>query len=164
MTDENLIVRPAVPADLDDINAIIARAIQGWDLPERVKRLTLPSLQYSVTDFGFQSLWVAENDSIPVGMAAWQEASPIDRINTSPSLLLHGIYVNPDAQGYGVGRRLFAQSEEAARARGMAGIVVKAQKGSEAFYQAMGMTPMPVTDAVRQFENRLMKVLEVPSQ
>jgi hypothetical protein len=31
---------------------------------------------------------------------------------------------------------------------------VKAQKGSEAFYQAMGLSPMPVTDASRDFENR----------
>lgn len=157
--NDQLTIRPAVPGDLDTINAIIARAIQGWALPERVKRLTLPSLQYTTIDFDFQSLWLAVYEQHPVAMSAWEDADSVDQHNYAPTLLLHGIYVDPSAQGRGVGRCLFAQAEVIARSRNLAAIVVKAQKGSEPFYRALGMVPMAVTDRARHFENRFVKIL-----
>ncbi|MHA7881111.1 MAG: GNAT family N-acetyltransferase [Saccharospirillum sp.] len=163
MTQAEIGLRPATEADLAHINTIIASAIAQWALPERVKRLTLPSLQYTATDLGFQTLRVALNGQEPMGIVAWEEAGPADRLQQAPTLLLHGIYVDPKAQGQGIGRVLFQQAENAAREQGLAGIVVKAQKGSEAFYQAMGLSPMPVTDASRDFENRFAKTLVTTS-
>lgn len=37
------LLRPASPADLGEISALIERAVMTWRLPERVKRLALPS-------------------------------------------------------------------------------------------------------------------------
>lgn len=164
MTQSHISLRPAVPEDLSSINAIIARAIESWALPERVKRLTLPSLQYNQTDLDFQDLWVAELEKTIVGMSTWEEAGRSDCLDNSPTLLLHGIYVDPEAQGQGVGKTLFRQAEAASQAMAMAGIIVKAQKGSEGFYRAMGMSPLPVTDASRHFERRFSKRFAAPAR
>ena len=36
-------LRPATAADLAAVNAVIQRAASTWELPERVKRLTMPA-------------------------------------------------------------------------------------------------------------------------
>jgi N-acetylglutamate synthase-like GNAT family acetyltransferase len=144
-------IRNARPLDLDTANHIIEAAIMTWDLPERVKRLTLPSYKYTDHDLDHMTIVVAEGDEQIVGVAAWEE------INSD--LLLHGIYVDPQHHRRGIGTALFQAVETAAQNMQLQGIVVKAQKGSEPFYQSLGMHKMDVTDQRQDFENRYYKTL-----
>ena len=54
-------LRPATQVDLAAINAVIERAVMTWQLPERVKRLTLPSYRYSAHDLEHLHIVIAED-------------------------------------------------------------------------------------------------------
>jgi hypothetical protein len=72
-------LRPAHAADLPALNGVIERAIATWPLPERVKRLTLPSYRYQPHDLDHLHLVVAEDaGGTAVGVAAWEPAHPRD--------------------------------------------------------------------------------------
>ena len=66
-------------ADLETVNALIERAIDSWNLPERVKRLSLPLYHYHEHDLEFLELVVADVEAGGiVGVAAWETADPGD--------------------------------------------------------------------------------------
>lgn len=152
------ILRPGVAADLDAVNAVIEAAVMQWALPERVKRLALPSYRYQAHDLEHLQLTVVEAaDGRIVGLAAWEPADRGDAPAGHHALLLHGIYVAPAQQRRGTGRRLFQAAEAAARARGLDAVLVKAQAGAEGFFRAIGMEPLPVRDPARDYPHRFWK-------
>ena len=59
MTSPDFILRPACGSDLDAVNGVIEAAVMGWHLPERVKRLSLPSYRYTRTDIDHMQVVVA---------------------------------------------------------------------------------------------------------
>lgn len=66
-------VRAATKIDLDTINRVIEAAIMTWDLPERVKRLSLSSYYYTEQDLNHLELVVAEDGQKNIkGVAAWE--------------------------------------------------------------------------------------------
>lgn len=155
-----LSIRPAEKHDLIAINQIIEAAIRTWHLPERVIRLTLPTYKYNEMDLQHMYIVVAcQNDTI-LGVAAWEPANPIDAPKDKRALILHGIYVDPAQHRQGIGAALFHAAEEATRKQNLKGIVVKAQKGSEAFYRSQGMNKLDVVDKKHEFENRYWKQTE----
>lgn len=151
-------VRRAVLAELDTVNRIIERAVMGWRLAERVKRLSLPLYRYDQHDFETLELQVAlsENGHI-VGIAAWEQTGPADLEHTG--LLLHGLYVDPDAQRQGFGSRLLYAAEEAARSRGLDGVLIKAQRDAEPFFLAAGWQRLAVDETGSHYPHRLWKAL-----
>ncbi len=145
-------------ADLDAVNALIESAVMTWDLPERVKRLSLPSYRYHAHDFDHLELVIAEAIDIGiVGIAAWEQADVGDAPAGRTALLLHGIYVAPDQHRSGIGTRLLAAGEDAARARGLDGVLVKAQPGAEGFFLALRLERLPVEDPGRDYPHRFWK-------
>jgi len=147
-------LRPATTTDLAGSNTLIGAAIMSWDLSERVIRLTLPSYQYNAHDLQHMQVMVADTGQWIVGVAAWEmQQMEIDG-HSQPVLSLHGVYVDPAQHRRGIGRQLFAAAVQAARATGQVGLLVKAQRGSEGFYLAMGMRPLAVADARRDFASR----------
>jgi predicted N-acetyltransferase YhbS len=148
-------LRPATPADLDAINTVIERAVMTWNLPERVKRLTLPSCRYQPHDLDHLRIVVAEDASrAVVGVAAWEPASSRDLPAGKTGLLLHGLYVDPAQQRAGIGRRLLDAAVEAAREQGFNGLLVKAQLDAERFFLARGLERLPVHDPKRDYPHR----------
>lgn len=151
-------LRPAAPADLDAVNAVIERAVMTWNLPERVKRLTLPSYRYQPHDLDHLRILVAEDASrAVVGVAAWEPAAARDLPAGKTGLLLHGLYVDPDRQRAGAGSRLLDAALAAAREQGFDGLLVKARPEAEGFFLARGLRPLPVTDAERDYPHRFWK-------
>jgi GNAT superfamily N-acetyltransferase len=148
-------LRPADASDLGGVNAVIESAIGTWGLPARVKRLCLPVYRYSTHDLDFLDLVVAVAADIGiVGVAAWERADPGDAPVGRNGLLLHGIYVAPDQQRKGIGTHLFRAAETAALARGLDGVLVKAQPGAADFFVDLGLERLPVEDHRRDYPHR----------
>jgi len=148
-------LRQAHADDLPAINGVIERAIATWQLPERVKRLSLPGYRYHAHDLVHLHLVVAEDAGHAlVGVAAWEPASPRDLPAGMNGLLLHGLYVDPAHQHHGVGSRLLDAATEAARAQGLAGVLVKAQADAIGFFEARSLQRIPVEDPVRDYPHR----------
>jgi predicted N-acetyltransferase YhbS len=161
MPSLNVTIRPADKTDLDAINRVIESAVMGWQLPERVKRLSLPSYRYDTLDFDHLEMVVAEDDEQQIiGIASWQQADSNDSPANQSALLLHGIYVEPASQHRGIGRQLFHSAEKAARKHGYQGLLVKAQQDASAFFIAQGMHRLQTEDPSRQYANRFWKDIE----
>ena len=146
-------LRTASTGDLPAVNAVIERAIQCWDLPERVKRLCLPIYTYDAVDFRHLDISVAEVDSI-VGVSAWARADERDDPSGRGALLFHGVYVDPAWHGHGIGTQLLERAIAAACASTLGGVLVKAQRGAEGFFRARGLDRLPVLDPDRDYPHR----------
>jgi GNAT superfamily N-acetyltransferase len=141
--DVSVLLRPAQPAELDAINAVVERAVMSWSVPERVKRLALPSYRYSRHDLEVFAFIVA---GIPrlgaVGIAALEPADRRDIPRGVTGIYLHGLYVDPELHRRGIGTRLFAAALDHARKQGADGLLVKAQRQAEAFFRLRKMQPL----------------------
>lgn len=148
-------IRLALAAELAAINAIVERAVMTWKLPERVKRLALPSYRYHAHDLAHQRILVAERlDTGIVGVAALEEAEPKDLPTAGGGLLLHGLYVDPAWQGQGVGSRLLEAALDTCRQTGQGGLLVKAQPDAAGFFQRRGMQRLAMKDPDRDYPYR----------
>jgi GNAT superfamily N-acetyltransferase len=153
-------IRPATLDDLPAINRVIEAAVMTWDLPERVKRLSLPSYRYDAFDFDHLQIVVADDASGQlVGLASWEAADPRDCPADRNGLLLHGLYVDPAAQRAGVGSALLHAALAAVSERGCDGLLVKAQADAVGFFMARGLEPLPVEDHARHYANRFWKAM-----
>jgi GNAT superfamily N-acetyltransferase len=134
---------------------VIERAIMAWQLPERVKRLSLPSCRYNPHELDHLHIVVAEDAAHAiVGVASWEPASPRDLPAGRRGLLLHGIYVDPVHLRRGVGSQLLDAALAAAQAQGFGGLLVKAQADANGFFSARGMRRLPVEDPQRDYPHR----------
>ena len=156
-------IRPATETDIHNINRIIEAAVMAWALPQRVKRLSLQIYRYNHQDFVHLGMVVAENCRQQIlGVAAWEEADPLDAPEGHRALLLYGLYVEPSHHRQGIGRRLFNTAEAAVLAHDCHGIVVKAQQDATAFFESMGMCSLPVADPLRHYAHRYWKPARQP--
>ncbi|MFN3716817.1 MAG: GNAT family N-acetyltransferase [Thiobacillus sp.] len=154
-------LRPATKADIDAINGVVERAFMTWNLPDRVKRLSLPSYRYRVLDLDFQHIVVAETPAHGiVGVAAWEPAEPRDLPSGLSGLLLHGLYVEPAHSYRGIGSQLLDAALDAAHSRGYDGLLVKAQADAASFFAARGMRLLPVSDAERDYPHRYWRAVD----
>jgi GNAT superfamily N-acetyltransferase len=148
-------LRPACKADLGKINEIIGRAVQTWRLPERVKRLVMPTYHYTEHDFEHLHIVVAEDREAGIlGVAGWESAAASDCPDGQRALLLHGLYVDPVQQRRGIGTRLLQAAVAAAREQGYDGLLVKAQADAEGFFSSQGLQRVVVADEDRDYPNR----------
>jgi predicted N-acetyltransferase YhbS len=160
MTEPAINIRPATADDLPAINRVIEAAVMTWELPERVKRLSLPSYRYNEHDLQHLDMVVAETREAGItGVASWEPAADKDCPPGNTGLLLHGLYVDPTAQGVGMGTALLDEAARAARAAGVDGLLVKAQADAVAFFSRRGMQALPVEDPTRHYANRLWKAV-----
>jgi N-acetylglutamate synthase-like GNAT family acetyltransferase len=147
-------LRQAAPDDLPALNRVVEASFMTWELPERVKRLSLPSYLYNEMDLRHLQIMLAERDAAVVGVAAWEPAGAVDCPAGSHGLLLHGLYVDPGDMHAGIGTRLLEAAREAASLQGFDGILVKAQSDSVGFFERLGLQVLPVEDSARHYAKR----------
>ena len=161
MKRADITLRTARQTDLEAINRVIEAAVMTWDLPERVKRLSLPSYRYTSVDFEHFEIVVAEDDrQSMLGVAAWEPADSKDAPAGQTALLLHGIYVHPSYHHQGVGGLLFPAAERAVRKHDCDGLLVKAQEDANGFFVSQGMSRLQVDDPLRHYANRFWKSID----
>lgn len=151
-----LIIRPAKITELDAINKVINSAVMGWNLPERVIRLSLPSYYYTAVDFEHFNILVAEQNNRIIGLSAIQ-TDELSLFNNS--ILLHGLYVMPEYQHAGIGKQLFKATEAFAKQQQRDGIIVKAQAGATDFFIKQGMEKLASDNTSRDYSNRYWKAV-----
>jgi N-acetylglutamate synthase-like GNAT family acetyltransferase len=149
-------IRHADSDDLDNINRVIDEAVMTWQLPERVKRLSLASYRYQALDLDHLQIQLAETDHTILGLAAVDD-EPVPVSDRGMGLLLHGLYVSPQHHHQGIGAELFEAIESLARQRQLDGILVKAQKDAVGFFEKQGMAKLPVENDARDYANRYWK-------
>lgn len=155
MPDEQLTLRAITPSDLPAINQVIEAAVQTWNLPDRVKRLSLPSYQYDAFDLSQLAITGAWLNDTAVAVAAWEPAELADNPPEQRLLLLHGLYVAPDHWRQGLGTRMIAAAQAASAEKGLTGVLVKAQADAVPYFVSRGFRPVPVTDTRRDYQHRL---------
>jgi N-acetylglutamate synthase-like GNAT family acetyltransferase len=146
--------------DLQSVNAVIESCVMTWDLPERVKRLSLSSYQYTTFDLEHLTAVVAvSTDNDIVGVAAWEHANTNDLPTNQQGMLLHGLYVEPNNQLHGIGRRLVKSALDDIRRQGLHGLLVKAQSDAISYFQSQGFTQLPIENSERDYPHRWWKAL-----
>jgi len=159
MNAKTVKIRPAREWDHLLINHVIEQAVMTWDLPERVKQLSLSSYYYHEHDFEHFQIIVAEMDGEIIGVVAW-ERTPITIQGSRRALLLHGIFVAALKQKKSIGTQLFRLAVEAAKTAGCDGLLVRAQKDAEGFFYRMGMKKLDVEDERKNYAHRFWKPLK----
>lgn len=137
--------RRAALADLPALNGVIEAAVMAWPLAERLKRLALPVLRYGELDLRDYVMDLVERDDRVVAVAAWREVA--EDAGHGPHLFLHGLYVHPDFQKRSLGSGLIRRVVAIARERGLRGVLVKAERVSTGYFDALGFERLPESDA-----------------
>lgn len=151
-------IRLANSEDLDNINQIINTAVMDWNLPERVKRLSLPTYHYKDVDLQFLQIYVASIKNTPIAVLALD--NELIQLNSHRNaLLIHGLYVHPQQQGYGIGRQLITFAEQQAKLKNANALLVKAQRDAEDFFVRMGMQKLEVENESRDYQGRYWKII-----
>ena len=127
------------------INALILRAIDGWDLPSRVKRLAGPSHCYDEIDLTTMDIRYLGGSAELTGVLALETVG-VEEAPGQPAWRIHGIYVDPDAQGQGFGARLLRDAQRRARDEGVVYLTVRAQKDAVGFFKVQGFKPLVPTN------------------
>ena len=160
MDAPTLQLRPARAGDLDALNRVSERALMTWDLPDRVKRVSLPLYRYDAHDLDtLEAMLIESAGRQVVAVGAWEPAPADETPDEMRGLLLHGLYVDPERHGQGLGTGLLQAVEQAARDRGADGVLVKAQRDAEGFFLLRGFERLPIRDVDRDYPNRLWKGL-----
>jgi len=152
--NDTVSIRAAQHADLVAINTVVEAAVMSWSLPERVKRLVLPTYRYQEHDLDHFDIMVAIRAGGIIGVVACEPAATRDAPPGKRALLLHGLYVLPGEQSRGIGTRLLNTAQALAHKHDFDGLLVKAQADAEGFFQKQGMARLPVDDPKRDFERR----------
>jgi N-acetylglutamate synthase-like GNAT family acetyltransferase len=148
--------------DLDRINNIIKAAIDTWQLPERVKRMSLPLYCYQEEDLMHMQFLIAEIEGVGiVGLAALEETDTIELPDNQRTMLFHGLYVDPFYHRRGIATRLVESAELSARKSGFSGLLVKVQASSAPFFNKKGFTKLPIEDYSRDYGYRYWKTVQI---
>ena len=133
-------VRAAVSADLTTVNRIIKSAVASWHVSDRLKRLSLPLLQYSASDLEEFELFLHLQGDVANGVAALARDTSYIGPHATRCALLHGLYVRSNSQRLGVGKAMQQLVTNRAHEIGCEGLLVKAQRVSTSYFAKQGYT------------------------
>ena len=124
-------IRPAVEDDADEISAVILRTLRetnakdyAREIIERIEHSFSPSAVLQL--IAKRTVFVAVIGSRVVGTASLDES------------VVRTVFVAPDAQDQGIGKRMMAEVERIARERNIPSLTVPSSVTAEPFYARLG--------------------------
>lgn len=130
--------RPGSNSELSVVSEAVCGALSTWSLPERVRRLALPSPLYNDSDLDQMTVVLVENAGKAVTIAAWEADAGRYTPTGLQSVLLHGLYVSSRWQRQGLGTGLLEHVSHWIGERGFDGMAVKVWREAEAFFRSNG--------------------------
>ena len=138
-------MRKAGVEDLNSINRVIELCLSNRPVSDRIKKITLSSLLFDLTDLNYMAVWVVGE---PVtGVLGLQK---IDE-----GMLLHSIYVDPSKSNQGIGSELFRHARKLTAKNNKDRLIVKAFSESIGFFEKIGFTPSDILNYPHTLEHRL---------
>ena len=151
MTDD-LDLRGARPDERELLERLQLEASLIWQ-DTRASLLAHPeAIALPADQIALGNVFVAERQSkvIGFGLVLLVEPQIAD---------LDGLFVRPEAQGAGVGRRLVEEAVRRARASGATALTVTANLNAKGFYEACGF--LPVREVATRFAPALLMSLKI---
>ena len=156
--------RLATPADVDDLRALMDRAIaellQGFLSAEQIRSsAAIMGLDTQLIDDG--TYFVIESDGVPAGCGGWSRRATLyggDHSASRDSALLdpakdparvRAMYTDPAFTRRGVGRMILQLCERAAAAEGFTRLELMATLGGEPLYRSYGFVEVERTEDAR---------------
>ncbi|MCX7326420.1 MAG: GNAT family N-acetyltransferase [Hyphomicrobiales bacterium] len=144
-----MLVRPALPADLGAVTALIDRAVRISNAPEYngaqqlrvLADYTFPAMKRRLADsdlFLVAELQVwASPERVVSGVLVANRAR---RASAEDVAVIDALFVDPNAQGMGVGAALLDELYDRARKRGIERLTVAASLTAVGFYAHVGFS------------------------
>ena len=131
-TPSDIHLRPAEIDDVDVLTDVSIRAKKSNGYDDAFMAACRDELTVTVAHLCQDEYWVACEGDLIIGCAS---LSP-DKDQSSGKV--HSFFIDPDHQGRGVGRMLWAKLLECAHAYGMTEVRLDADPNAAPFYEAMG--------------------------
>ena len=147
-----MIIRAAHPDEAERLSALALRSKAYWGYDDAFMAACVEELTLDPAELAAHRTVVAERDGRALGFATLE--------GDAPSAVLGMLFVEPDAIGQGVGRRLFDHVSAVAGGLGCTGFRIDADPHAEPFYLAMGATRIGTTPSA-SVPGRLLPLLEV---
>ena len=148
-------IRPGSASDLEAANRVIEACVMTWNIPERVKRLSLASYRYTEIDLEHLRLLIAQDHNKKIiGVAGIEPAEKSAVPAGKSGLLLHGIYVEPKLHRSGTGRQLVKRALEIAKAESYAGLLIRAQPDAIGFFKAIGSREITTANSRKDYPHQ----------
>jgi len=129
---KSIFLRPAVPDDAGALTALALRSKAYWGYDNAFMKACVTELTITPERIADEDITVAEAGGVIAGMVA---LAPGDRDDVRE---LEDMFVDTPFIGSGLGARLMAHAEDAARAQGVAHIDVDADPNAQGFYEKCG--------------------------
>lgn len=147
-------VREAASEDAKAATEIAFRAKASWGYPREWLAEWKPKLTFSPDYLSWHDGFVAEVDGEPVGIAVL--------IRTGDTFELGHLWVAPEAQGQGAGRKLLEAVRVRAFERGAEWLRIEADPNAVLFYERMGARAVGEVRAPVCGQDRTLPVMTLP--
>lgn len=147
-------VREAQPADADPATAIARAAKASWGYPREWLAAWEPQLTISPADLEWHDGFIAETCGEVMGVALLTR--------TGDTFELAHLWVAPEAQGRGVGRRLLGAVCDRAAIRGATELRIESDPNAVSFYERMGARTVGSVQAPVCGQDRVLPVMALP--
>ena len=127
-----MVVRRARPDEAGLLTGLAMRSKASWGYSPEFMAACEAELTITAETIAAWTIWVAEADGRVCGMVALREGPD------AGSAELEDFFVEPDAQGRGVGSALMARLLETCRARGVVTLGLDADPNAEPIYHRFG--------------------------
>lgn len=140
---DQITLSPVHDAALDAVNSIITAAIETWDIAPRVRRLAMPAYLYTSEDFKHLRFMGGWRSNTLLGFVSCEPAGPGEAPDGDSALWMHGLYVDPQVHGQGLGSRLVEAAKELSRTAGFTRLSVRAERNATDFFEKQGFSYLP---------------------
>jgi len=123
-------IRAAIPADAEALTAIAFAAKRHWGYSEHLIELWSKGLTISDRYILEHTVFVAEINSIPVGVCALEFMGR--------DVEMTHLWVQPGQMGRGIGRQLFEHAVDDLQMRRVSRLVILSDPHAEGFYLRLG--------------------------